>query len=404
MKKINHKKGAIIIYCSLLVSLFMGLLSSSLTAKYMLPLDFGGYRFLQSAMTLSATASTLGVFTTFGLICLDKNNESNVILLWRGVSAIILFFFIVAGLLFPVILIYLSSAEGLFELSTLFCMLFVGASILPLLLQEVLRAEGDSIGLFFLNSLPQIIFLCLFFAILQFNFSIDIKSISLIFFLSQAVTGLLLIHRANGFYLPSIDGFKYLWRKNINLGINIYWATLLGVITAQSGIFILQWLIGGVGVAEFSLSLVISLPLSLLPSAIGTAYFSKLEGGGRFPPKVLFTSWVLILIMAIIYYFLSPILIDVLYGTKYPSVTSLSVICALAALLQGMGDIYNRFFLANRKTKFLFQVALGVMLISVFGGAILVHWFAGIGAAWARLIASLGYVSVMLISYHFKTK
>ena len=201
---------------------------------------------------------------------------------------------------------------------------------------------------------------------------------------------------------PYRVGFAYFFKINTSLGLNVYWASFLAALSAQAGIFSLQFVKTPADVAIFSLAVTVSAPLTMLPSAVGTAYFSRLASGNRFPPNVLRYSWLVATFLAVCFGMVVPFAVQFLYGDRYKGVSFSAQICGVAAVLHGMGDVYNRFFLANRETRLLLGVVSVVCLISIIVSLVAGLFFGSVGASFARLIASGVYVGVFGYIYHVR--
>lgn len=398
------RRGAVLIYLSLLAALVLGLVSSSWNARLLSSSDFGDFKFLQSAIAVAGTGATIGLLSTCGVLLAGERRQRVRVLLLEGAQFQSLLIGLAAVLTAAVVLVSQTSWFGESIFLTLLVVALAFFSSLPLLFQEQFRAVGDYFGLFLLNALPPFFYvffigLCVFFEV-AFN---GVLCAALYFF-SQGIASFVLIRRSENKWRLSWVGFLFLFRKNSKVGLNVYWATLLGTISAQVGIFSLQFLQehDSSAVAVFSLALTITMPLTLLPSAMGTAYFSKLRSGAGFPPKVLLVSWLSILVMAVGFIVISPYFVHFLYGDRYSRVVEISGWCAVACVLHGMADVYNRYYLANRKTEFLFRVAMVVSLVATVSSVVLGTSFSALGCAWAKLLSSAFYVGFLSYCYHFR--
>ena len=200
--------------------------------------------------------------------------------------------------------------------------------------------------------------------------------------------------------LPDPLGHAHLLKRNRNLGLNVYWATFLAALTAQAGVFALQVFRSTPDVAIFALAVTMSAPLTMLPGAMGTAYFSRLPGAIGFPPRVLACAWGLSIAVATVFCLVAPLAVNVLYGDHYDAVTSSAQLCAVGAVLHGMGDVYNRYYLANRQTNLLLRIAFLTCFVSIIACIPAAIFFGPLGVGAARLIASALYVSALAYKYH----
>lgn len=94
-------------------------------------------------------------------------------------------------------------------------------------------------------------------------------------------------------------------------------------------------------------------------------------------------------------------LLAVFYTEKFIEIVPLVYICAVAAVLRGMGDVYNRYLLAHGKVKILRSNAIHLGFVSALGCIFLVAWGGVSGAAATKLIVDTAYLFSMIIYYKF---
>lgn len=401
MKINSSRSGVIIVYASLLVALFAGLTSSSLNAAALSMSDFGYFRYLQSWLSIGSVLLSLGAFSTLSvaLVAPNRVNAS----LERLLSVVGVYVFVAGIFLSGLIFLVVSYSD--FEISSrlegAFLLFFIVFLPYSLLLQESFRARSDYFGLFFLNAAPPILFLFASVILRWYPSSQGWLSCLLCFVLSQSIVYLFLARRSGvSFDLKAVLDLPWMLKVNYGLGLRVYVASLFAALMAQVGIFFLQSISGSADVAVFSLAITLTLPLTMLPSAIGTVYFSKLANQNSFPRNVLLFAWLMSCIVFIFFVLVLPFLVDFLYGNKYKDVVGICYYCALGAILHGMGDVYNRYYLANGASLFLFYAALMSVAVSVIFSYLLIFYFSYLGASVARLLASTSYLLFFVFIYH----
>lgn len=397
---VGVRSGVFYIYMSLILALAFGLVSSSLTAHLMTESELGQYRFLISSASVVISATSFGMFSSAGTLLAGKGGRRFRMLVARGAGAQALIVAAASSVCVGVVL-YLGadqSAGGTIALATL-----LGSALAwPLLLQEILRARGQLVGLACLNAAPTGLFILLLLgASRHLAAPVDAALCAVLFFLAQGLVswGLVFLYRID--LGAQRLGFAYLLTRNRNLGLHVYWASLLGALTAQTGIFVLQSVRTPSEVAVFALAMTLTAPLTMLPSSIGTAYFSRLSGAPGFPPKVIGFGWAASFVVAVMFCLVVPFAVDILYGTRFAEVSLPAQLCGVAAVLHGMGDVYNRYFLANRETRLLLRVATIVCITAIGASLPAGFLFGPTGAALARLASSGAYVLIMGYYYHF---
>ncbi|WP_374327914.1 lipopolysaccharide biosynthesis protein [Azonexus sp.] len=381
-----------------MLALVFGLATSSLSARLMTESDFGLYRFVISVVTVLAGALTLGLFSSAGVLLAGRGGGTFRKMVARGASTQA--WLAAAGCTIGVGVALLANSAQANSYLWMLAALLGSAMVWPILLQEVLRARGNFVGLAVLNAAPTALFLLLLAASWLLNLALDVSLCATLYFFSQAFVVWVLVSRHGLALRPHRIAHAYLFKRNRNLGLNVYLGTFLAALTAQAGIFVLQGAKTPVEVAVFALAVTVTSPLTMLPSAVGTAYFSRLPGAPGFPAKVLQFAWVAVLIMGLIFYFAAPLAIHILYGERYASATVPAQLCGIAALLHGMGDVYNRYYLANRDTSFLLKLACIVCASAFLVGIPAGVFFGELGVSVARLIASGTYVFFLVYQYH----
>lgn len=391
------RRGVIYIYASLMLALCFGLASSSLTAKWMTSEELGTYRFVISCVSVIASGLTFGLYSSAGTLLAGRVTRRVQRLVAGGASTHS--WLVAGGCAVGVAIVFALQAQGFSSLAGAAAML-AGAMAWPLLLQEILRARGSFIGLAMLNAAPSALFLVLLGASQMMGWIVDSPLAATLFFFSQGTVASLLILRHGINLKPDPVGYVHLLKRNRHLGLNVYWATFLAALTAQAGIFALQMFRSSPDVAVFALAVTVSAPLTMLPGAVGTAYFSRLPGATGFPPRVLAYAWAVSIAVAISFCVAAPFAINVLYGDRYAAVTASAQLCAVGAALHGMGDVYNRYYLANRETKLLLRTAFLTCAGSIFLSIPAGMFVGPLGAGGARLGASALYVAILAYQYH----
>lgn len=393
---VGVRRGVLYIYGSLVLALIFGLASSSLTARLMSERELGQYRFIISCVSVVTSALSLGLFSSAGTLLAGRGGRTFRTLVARGASTQAWMIAVACSICVGIVLLQSHGVSSLWVLATV----LGSAMAWPLLLQEILRAEGNFIGLAVLNAAPTAFFLLLLGASRLLLLPLDAPLSAFLFFLSQGLVVWALISRNNIILKPNRLGYAYLFKLNRNLGLNVYWGSFLAALTVQSGIFILQALKSPEDTAVFALAMTVTAPLTLLPSAVGTAYFSLLPGAWGFPEKVMRYAWIVSSIIAVAFCLLVPLAVHILYGPRFASVTIPAQLCGIGAVLHGMGDVYNRYYLANRDTKFLLKTASIVCAVALLVGLPAGQVFGPLGVASAKMMASGTYAFFLVYHYH----
>lgn len=381
-----------------MVALVCGLASSSLSARLMAETDFGQYRFVISCVSVLSSAFTLGLFSSAGTLLAGCGGHTFRQLVVRGASTQA--WLVAACCVIGTGVALRENSPQSVSILWVLAALLGGTMAWPLLLQEVLRAGANFIGLAVLNAAPTALFLLLLGGAWFFGWPLDTSLCAILFFLSQGLVIWVLVSRHGIAVKPLRLGYVYLFKRNRNLGLNVYWGSFLAALTAQAGVFVLQAVKTPAEVAIFALAVTLTAPLTMLPSAVGTAYFSRLPGARGFPGRVILYAWAASFVIAVLFCLVAPLAIDLLYGQRYASAALPAQLCGIGAALHGMGDVYNRYYLANRDTGILLK-AVSIVCAAAFAVSLPAGMLFGAqGAAGARLIASGIYVFFLVYQYH----
>ena len=388
-----------VLYLSLVASLVLGIIVSVINTRQLSPQAFGDFKFLQTVWTLGVAFITFGLFTTGGnLLAARGTPESERSLMGSllTIAGIISLLFIVAMALasFPVGQIYGQELGGKMRLFSALVFVFP----LQVYLQEVLRGTNNITSLSLLNALPQLLYIPLALGASRFTeFSLD--TALLLYLLSLLVTAMVLIIRARPSFGHLRQGIQEVMVNNRAIGMHVYVAILVTTVTTQLSQFSLAYFFDTRLVGIFSLALTITMPLTMIPNAISTTFFKQFASLDRIPRKVIVGAMTISFATLLVFLVVIKELILFLYTDKFIDVVPLAYICAVGAVLHGLGDVYNRYLLVHGKTRALRVNAVQLGFISVMGYVFLVAWWGVSGAALTKLLVDAVYLATMLLYY-----
>jgi O-antigen/teichoic acid export membrane protein len=387
------------LYLSLMATLILGIAVSVLNTRLLGPKAFGDFKFLQTIWTIGVLLVTFGLFTTGGNLLAKRQTvdaEKPLIASMLIIATVLSLVFMAMMLCVSFPLGYLYGHEIGARARLYGALLFVFP--FQLYLQEALRGTNDIRGLALLNVLPQLAYLpCAVIVNRAYGFSLD-KAL-LLYLVSIAATVLWLSIRSKPKFWEIKKGIREIFENNRAVGSHIYVATLVTTSTAYLGQFTLAYFFDTRLVGEFALALTITMPLAMIPNAVGTTFFKRFASLDRIPSKIITVSVILCITSLIGFLMLIKPIVLLLYTERFMQIVPLAYICAVGAVIHGMGDIYNRYLLANGKTSALRSNAIHLGLISVFGYFVLVDRFGVMGAAFTKLAVDVVYLGTMLLYY-----
>lgn len=393
-----------VLYLSLVASLVLGIAVSVINTRLLGPQAFGDLKFIQTIWTLGVLFVTFGLFTTGGnLLAAHGTPESE-----RPLMGSLLVIACVISLLFTVVMVLASYPIGHIygqELGGRVRLFSALVFVFPLqvYLQDVLRGTNDITSLALLNALPQLLYIpAALGASRMAGFTLDMAL--LLYLLSIAVTTVIVIIRAKPSFESVREGVREVVESNRAIGFHIYVAVLVTTATTQLSQFSLAYFYDTRLVGMFSLAIIITMPLTMIPNAISTTFFKHFASLDRIPRKVIVAAIGISAVTLLVFLAFIREIILFLYSAQYAEVVPLAYICAVAAVLRGMGDVYNRYLLAHGKTKFLRTNAIYLGVASSVGYIFLVAWSGATGAAITKLIVDAAYLFSMLTYYRLIVK
>lgn len=393
-------RQTIALYMSLMISLILGIAVSVINTRFLTPREFGDFKLLQTVWTVGVLFVTFGLLSTGGNLLAKtqtKDDEKNLLGSLLLITAIISMLFIVLMIAASLPFGQLYGEEFGQKVRLYAGLLFVFP--FQLFLQEALRGTNDIYSLAFLNAMPQLFYIPSAIAVKHYlGFSLDWAI--LIYLLCTALTVMIISLLSKPSFSNIGTGIYKILSRNRSLGVHIYAASLITTTSSYLGQFTLGYFETAQQVGEFSLALTITMPLSMVPNAVATTFFKHFANSDSIPLKVLNASLLLTLLTLIGFILAIKTIILFLYTDRFANVIPLTYLCALGSVIQGMGDVYNRYLLANGKTSLLRVNAMQRGLVSTFGYTFLVFGYGTMGAASTKVIDGLLYLLTMLIHYN----
>lgn len=395
----NRARQTAVLYVSLVATLVLGIAVSIINTRLLGPQAFGDFKFLQTVWTLGVAFVTFGLFMTgANLLARQDSPETerplmgSLLVIACAVS--LLFTVAMALASFPVGQVYGQELGGKMRLFSALVFVFPVQNYL----QEVLRGTNDVTSLALLNALPQLLYIPAALGISRLTgFSLDMAL--LLYLLSLLVTAFVVIIRARPSFNRVQRGIQEVMENNRAIGMHIYVAILVTTATTQLSQFSLAYFFDTRLVGMFSLALTITMPLTMIPNAISTTFFKQFATLDRIPRKVIVGAVTISVVTLLAFLAAIKEVILFLYTDKFIEVVPLAYICAVGAVLHGIGDVYSRYLQVHGKTMALRNNAVQLGVISVVGYVFLVAWWGVSGAAVTKFLVDAVYLATMLLYY-----
>lgn len=389
----------VVLYISLLASLVLGITVSVINTRLLGPQAFGNFKFLQTIWTVGVAFVTFGFFSTGGTLLArhtsrasERNLMGSLLVIACGIA--VFFTVVMAVASIPLGYVYGEEIGGKMRLFSVFVFVFP----LQVYLQEVLRGANDITNLALFNALPQLLYIPAALAVNRLTgFSLD--AALLLYLLGMAVTTVIIVIRSHPGFGSVGPGIREVFGSNRALGLHVYVAVLVTTASTQLSQFSLAYFCDTRLVGIFSLAVTITMPLTMIPNAIATTFFKQFASQDHMPVKVIWTTWGISLATLLGFLAVIKMVILRLYTVQFLEVVPLAYICAIGAILHGVGDVYNRYLLSRGITRILRTNAFQLAVISVVGYLLLVAWLGINGAAITKLLVDIVYLATMVLYY-----
>ena len=403
MNKFVQKHGVKILYAATIASLGASFFGSVLNSRLLSKESFGDWKYLQSFIALVSYFANFGLYSSGGRL-IAATNDKRKVRTYKGYMlyfaliglSIITLSAIITGYFFPKLL-----NETLFHLAIIMFPLFI---IHPLnfYFETTFQGEGKMLNLSIFRCVPPLAYVVMLYAFKSLS-SGSIYYNAVLYYASYFITYVFLIWNDKPIFKWNTSEWKDLQLQHKSFGIHLYWGALWNI----GAIYLLPILVGffninNVEVGHYSLALSFIMPLSFLPSIVGTSYFKKYIKLPTIPSaafkKVIVSSLLLLvaLLLGVDY------IIDFFLGAKYKEVSALIKLGSFGAILHGFADFVNKFLLAKGEAIYLKRVSVVVGIIQLSSSLILIHYFSATGAIIAKSLGSLALFSALFFYYYKK--
>ena len=388
------------LYASMFVVMLSGVGVSVVNTRFLGPEQFGDLKFLQSFFGFFVSVSTLGVFFAGGRLVAITNSTLRRRELYGGLILISLFISIVLGF---TLFIFSYIEERLFQngLGVLIRIFAPLTIVFPfqICLEKVLQGENRIHELSIFKIEPSLFYL--FCAVFYNHLSgLDLKSAFFLYFLCHGVAVVVHIINFRARFGHLKESLKIIVSETKSFGFPVYTGMLFNVSSIYVASILIGYFLDTKQVGYFALASTITMPLTLIPGAVGIVLYKDFSKLNSIPQKsTVFVMLLSIVCLLLFLVFIEP-LIRLLYSNTFLISASLAKIMSAGCIMHGIGDYFNKFIGARGFGVYLRNSAIVVGTANILGFFILVYAFGTWGAAVTRLISGGLYLTLMLHSYN----
>lgn len=392
-----------------ILALPLGAITSIVVTQYLGAQAYGDYKFLDSVFKVAIVICNLGLFNAASRALLLNKDRIEAKQYYATILLITLCLSVVmsVGLFIYAVLDPNIESKGLFN--ALLCLIpFTAVYIINHCFEIVLQADNQIKLLSIVRLLPKIGYLIGSVVALMFLQNIAFSKLLIvcyIYFLTQIVVYLYVFVKLS----PQFRNIGLRWveikKYNREYGIDVYIGALFAVGFAMlPDILISYFGIDNKGVGFYSLALMLSSPLAIIPSTIATIQYRKYAYQTSISVKSIVSTLALSICAMFILWLIIPIFIDYFYPPEFAVVSQYNRIVSLGVLLYGIADFINRFIGAQGRGKMLRNSSFAVGIAVLVFNLVLIPYFGAWGAVWSKLIVGMIYLALMIYCYSKITK
>ena len=388
---------------SLLVSYGLGLVlgigTSVLNTRILGADGFGDYKFVLSIFGFLMVFFSVGIFHTGGRLIAHKKYEDvkpQLIGTLYVITGIIAVGFIIANFAASYI------QESIFDndLGYLIRLFLPLLFVFPFKEGIIKFLEGDNkiYGLSAFDIAPKIFYLVVLLAVGYF-FTIGVEGALAIFLVANALAVIAMTPVLKPKFKNIRTHASVLLKENKTHGYHIYIGALISNGSMQIGTFAISYYLDNTNVGFFNLANTIAVPLSMIPQAVGTAFFKEFANLKEIPKKVVYATLGVSLLAFVVFVASIKYVILFLYSEEFLPVVQLVYIVSFSYLIQGMFLVLNRFLSAHGIGKDLRNASFARGIVNIVGFLFLTKLYGTVGACFTLLLANTAYMTYLFIKY-----
>lgn len=342
----KQRRQIILLYGSTLAGVLMGVLSSIVNTRFLIPAEYGDVRYVQNIINFIATFLIFGYFLSGARLMAVSDDRQHVARI-KGMMVIILCIACcILSMAMPIC--YFLHADKptvavLFLASMPVC-------FYPLFLNYIDQtAQGDNqiVHLSLARLLPFLFYVPIGYAVYSHFGATSIRMVLLQWGLYSLIyLGIIIATR------PAFRNMRPIWKllnnENHRYGLQLYIGSLVMVSTNYlAGISLGFFNHDNSEVGFYTLALTVTTPLATLPSIIGTTYFKKFSKQPCIPHKVIIATVAMTMITCILFILLIHPVVRYLYTDKYAVVGTYASILSVGFCIHGLATCSTVIFVVT---------------------------------------------------------
>jgi len=396
-KKVVHQTG--ILFFSQIFVILMGIASKGFQTRALSPADYGLYAFFGTIIGFTVLFFRFGLFNSTKVLLANNNDEQKE----RELFGAGFFIGLIIGLIYAIFIFGISffiddifniNFGNILRLVSPFCFILPFNFLIPYLAIGSNKIENNAIYNFFSKLLYLVPLVILF-----FYDKLSVIIIILLHLLAIIITSLYLLKRFKPLFTNIKIRIKEIFDKNKSFGWHYYCGAVLNQTTYGLDGILITYFINPIQLGFYSLAGALCSPMVRLSQSFSDSLFKKFGNKKKIPRKVFIYNSIWLIFCIIFLFFFSKVIIILLFGPKYLTVSKYVIPLSFAYLFQGLYKPFT-FLSAKSKGREIRNVAIIETIINVAGNFILIPLYGVMGAIFASIAARLSHL--LGLSYYYK--
>lgn len=393
-----------LLYSVNIVSIPLSIFTSIVLTRFLGPIGYGDYAFLNQIFNFAMIVFTFGFFQAANR-ALVLNNDKEKAREYFGAALVVLlllFIFMVSVLLIYGIFDANIASKGVKQ--TFFIILpFSWLFLLKRYFETLFQADNKIKELAATRLLPVLGFFLtalIVYLLLQDYSGNKVQLIWVLYLSVFVISYLLILKKIKVSFRNLKKRLGALWSYNKSFGFDVYTGSIFAVgFSALTGVLISYFSIDNSGVGFYGLALTFASPLMLVPNVIATTHYKDFASKNEIPRKLMIATIGLSLLSLVFILLVVPLFIKHFYGPQFLPVIRLNMIVSIGVIFHGLADFINRFLGAHGKGKILRNSSfiIGGMLMTL--NLTLVPLYGETGAVITKVFTGAIYFGLMIFFY-----
>ena len=407
-KSNKHLRQTITLMLWNFLSIPLGIVTNIVITRYMGAKDYGDYLYVQKVFDFAFIILGLGVLQSINrAVLLAKNKGEHEICEYYGSGYVCLLAIYAIICITLYLFTFISPnirAKGIFDI--MLCVIpFSLVHYTLSYFEQVLPASNKITELIIQRYIPRIVIFLLSLVLYLIIQRVDLALSPIVVVWSmhwgiQILVSLYVFKRIKPAFTNVKFRIKQILKIDKEFGIQVYFGNLFSTaFTALMPIFLSYFGDDNAGVGFYSLSLMLSQPLSFIPIVVATSHYQKFADYKSIPRKLMTTTFMMSIIAMLCLWIIVTPFVKFFYSPEFAPVIYLTIISSIGTMLYGLSDFFSRYLMAQGKGKSLRNSSFIVGFSTLAMSVAFIPWIHETGAAIVHVGAGLIYFTIILFYY-----